>query len=330
MKKLTGKTTRRVIARRMTGGLAAMMVAGSMTASEADVLFDADTSEASILLAQAGGEGEGEGEAAASGEGEGEGEAAAGGEGEGEGEGAANLDPDTAFLSGLGFMEGHIRAGLALYEAGDIEAAKTHMGHPIEEKYDAVAERLEALELGGLKADLEALAAATEAEEDFAEVESLFENVRGKIEEARATYTPAQQVAGLVALTRVAGDEYTVAVAGGEISNLHEYQDSWGFLRTIEAEAAQMAESDDASVAQVGAAILDEVEATNAAYGDLQGEGDYAFDPSILYGAAARMEIAGLDLPAGEGEGSAGGEGEGEGEAAAASEGEGEGEGASQ
>jgi hypothetical protein len=280
----TDKTPRHVVARRLTGGLAALVTAGAMTTGHAQDANEPQAADDPILLAQASGEGEGE--------------ASAGGEGEGEG--AAGLEPDTAFLSGLGFMEGHIRAGLALYEAGDVEAAKTHMGHPIEEKYDAVADRLAELGLDGMKSDLEALAAAAEAEEDFSKVSSLFDTVHSGIEQARADYTPAQQVDGLIALTRVAGDEYKVAVAGGEVSNLHEYQDSWGFLRTIEHEARQMAESDDAAVAEVGAAIIEQIEATGAAFGDLQGQGGFEMEPGILYGAAARMELAATALADGE------------------------------
>lgn len=299
------KTTPRVVtARRVSafGGIAALATAGAMSADPATA--ETTPGDETYLLAQA--EGEGEGEAAASGEGEGEGEASAGGEGEGEG--SASLPPDVAFLSGLSFMEGHIRAGLTLYEAGDLEAARTHVGHPIEEKYDAVADTLEELGLARLRGEIEALAAAAESGADYAELEALFETVRATHEEARANFTPAQQVAGLVALTRTAGDEYTVAVEGGEISNLHEYQDSWGFLRVVETEAEQMVESDDAAIAGVGEALLEQVAATGPAFGDIQGEGDFEMEPSILYGAAARMDIAALELDAGEGEG----EGEGE------------------
>jgi hypothetical protein len=274
------------------GGLAALTATGAIAPDFAAAETGKDNQ--TYLLAQA--EGEGEGSA------------------EGEGEGTTRLDPDIAFLSGLSFMEGHIRAGLTLYEAGDLEAARTHVGHPIEEKYDAVAERLEDLGLGRLRDEISALAEAAEAGADYAEVEALFEIVRATHEEARANFTPAQQVAGLVALTRTAGDEYTVAVAGGEISNLHEYQDSWGFLRVVETEAQQMAESGDLAIAGVGEGLLDHVAKTLAAYGNIQGEGDFEMDPSILYGAAARMDIVALELESGEGTGeaSAGGEGEGE------------------
>ncbi|PZX12491.1 hypothetical protein LX81_03595 [Palleronia aestuarii] len=310
---------RLVTARRVSAltGLAALAAAGVISSSEAQAEGESAADE-SLILAQS----EGEGEASASAEGDG----AASVGGEGEAEGGASADPDTAFLSGLAFMEGHIRAGLALYEQGDLQAAKTHMGHPIEEKYDAVAERLAETGFDTLKEQISALAAATEAEAEYAEIEQQYAAMRETLEAVREGFSPAQQVAGLIDLTRVAGEEYTVAVEGGQLSNLHEYQDSWGFLRVVETEAREMANSEDALVAEVGRSLLEQVEATGAAFGDLQGEGAFEMDPSIIYGAAARMDLASSQLARAEGESAASGESEEEGEASAEGEGEGEGE----
>ena len=127
-------------------------------------------------------------------------------------------------------MEGHLRAGLALYEAGDLKAAKTHMGHPIEEKYDAVAAPLEEMGKGALRDRIEAIARAAEAEAPLSEVTKAYDAAVAVMNEVRGGMTPADQVMGLAALTRVAGAEYTVAVKGGEVSNLHEYQDSLGLF----------------------------------------------------------------------------------------------------
>jgi hypothetical protein len=148
--------------------------------------------------------------------------AAAGEGGEG-GEGGANLAPEVSLMRDLGFMTGHLRAGLALCEAGDFKAAKTHMGHPIKEKYGAVAKPLQERGFGDLKARLMALSAAVENEAGVDQVRN---------ESPRA---PADQLMGLAELTRVAADEYQLAInSDGSVKNLHEYQDSWGFLRTVE------------------------------------------------------------------------------------------------
>jgi hypothetical protein len=96
-------------------------------------------------------------------------------------------------------------------------------------------------------------------------------------------------------LTRIAAAEYDVAIADdGSVGNLHEYQDSWGFLRTVEAEAERLATSDDAAVAEAGTRILEQVRVTDAAFGDLAGASIPSADPSILFGAAARMDLAAM------------------------------------
>jgi len=223
--------------------------------------------------------------------------AAGEGEGEGEGEGgAAAMDPDVRFLRDLSFIEGHLRAGLALYRAGDLTAAKTHMGHPIKEKYDAVAERVQAEGRGELKAQIVALADAAEAGKDAAEVAAQFDLVKVMIDEMRGASAPKKQIMGLIALTRIAGDEYTVATEGGSISNLHEYQDSWGFMQVVADEVDALAASGDATVAGVADKLKGYVAATDAVFGDLQGQGDFTLDSGVLYGAAARMELAAARL----------------------------------
>ena len=267
------------VRRTLTLGTVLAGVAVAAPSVAGDAIAPEETARAEIRLASAAGEGEG---------GEGEG---------GEGEGSAGLaDPEQRLHRDLSFMEGHIRAGLALYEAGDLEAAKTHMGHPIEEKYAAVAAPLEAMGKGVLRDRIEAIAEAAEAEAPLAEVRANYDAVRATMEEVRSGMSPADQVLGLAALTRVAGEEYSVAVAGGEVSNLHEYQDSWGFLRVVETEARQMAESGDAAVAEAGREILGHLEATDAAFGDIQGQGSFEMKPSILMGAAARIELTGAGL----------------------------------
>ncbi len=277
-------------------------VVGFSAAAGSQDLGTWDSGGDRIVLAQASAEGEG----AASGEHEGEaGAAASEGEGaaaarevaaSGEGEGGGAGDPEQALQRDMSFMEGHMRAGLKLYEAGDLAAAKTHMGHPIEEKYGAVADPLADRGYDRLRQQIEAVAAATEAEAPFAEIKKAFDAARATMEEVRTGISPRDQLLGLVKLIRVAGDEYTVAVEGGTVSNLHEYQDSWGFLRVVQTELEQMAESDDAAVANVAGESLEYLEATDAAFGDIQGEGEMSLDPSLLYGAAARIELEALEL----------------------------------
>jgi hypothetical protein len=298
---------RRLVSARRTLALGTVAASALAAAADAGPATPDQAKDPRLILAQEGegtsapaSSGEGEG-VSAGGEGEGEGSSPGGeGEGEGEGEGAGqSLEPEVAFLRDLGFMTGHLRAGMALYEAGVLDEAKTHMGHPIEEKYDAVAPQLEQRGFGGLREELLALSGAAESGADAAEVRGLFDQVMATVDaaEAQSLATPRQQLLALAALTRIAGDEYAVAIAdNGSVGNRHEYQDSWGFMRTVEAEASRLAASDDPAVAEAGAKVLEQVRATGPAFGDLSGADVPSPDPSILYGAAARMELAALAL----------------------------------
>ena len=134
--------------------------------------------EPHTVLAQASGEGAASAESEASAPAV-EGEGAATGEGEGEGEGGGAGDQEQALQRDMSFIEGHMRAGLALYEAGDLAAAKTHMGHPITEKYGAVEAPLAERGFGRLRDQIIAVATATQAEAPFAEVRAAFDAARG-------------------------------------------------------------------------------------------------------------------------------------------------------
>lgn len=241
-------------------------------------------------------EGEGEGNAHAEGEGEGSTQAEGEGEGAAGGEGAGSGDSDHALQRDLSFMEGHLHAGMTLYEAGDLAAAKTHMGHPIEEKYGAVAEPLAERGFERLREQIKAVASATEAEAPVADVAEALKVVRATMEEVREGISVKDQVLGLAELVRVAGAEYAVAVEGGTVTNLHEYQDSWGFLRVVEAELRGIAESGDEGARHVAEEALEYLEQTDAAFGDIQGKGEMTLDPSLLYGAAAQIELEALEL----------------------------------
>jgi len=284
-KKRRTVTVRRTLA---MGTIAATTLGG---AAEAAGKVTPELSEAPDWIQVASAEGEDEGE--------GEGEAASHGEGEGEGEGeggGAMLAPEAGLIRDLGFMEGHLRAGMALYRTGDLAAANTHMGHPIEEKYGAVAEPLAARGLGRLEQELGALAAAAEAGAPADEIAAQYDTVLATIDEGRNGISAARNAAGLVALTRVAADEYTVATEGGQVSNLHEYQDSWGFLQVVADEASDLAGSGNPAAARAGKGMLAALEATDAVFGELQGGGDFEMDASVIYGAAARMQLAASGL----------------------------------
>jgi len=216
--------------------------------------------------------------------------------GGGEGEGGQAMVGDVDFLRDLGYLTGRLRVGLALAKEGDRTAARAHMGQPIAGKYEMVAERAKELGLDELRGDFAALSAATEADAPVAELERLYDKVMAGVDVAAAA-SPSDahdRLLALAELARIAAGDYSAAVEDAAISDLGEYQDAWGFVETIRVTAGHLAASDDARVAEAAQRIVGLASSMAPAFGDLQGNGIAELDPSLLYAAAARMELAAL------------------------------------
>jgi len=189
------------------------------------------------------GEGGEAGEAAQMGEaGEGgeAGEAGEAGEGGESGEGGAvgALPVEQRLV----FMAGHVEAGLALYRAGESEAAAPHLMHPVSETHADETAGLDAL--GFDPAPFEAVSAALEAGEAAETVEPQLAAAEANLAAMReaSDSDPAAQIAFLME-TAVA--EYTIAITDGAVTDPAEYQDAWGFVKVARDIAEGMEGADD-------------------------------------------------------------------------------------
>ncbi len=222
------------------------------------------------------------------------GEAGESGEG-GESGGIEQHSDTVALLTGLSLIEGHLRAGIALYRAGAADMAKTHMKHPKAEIYTD----LEPL-LGddGFAPELATLAEAVEGGSDVATADAAFDAVLEKIVYARSENhaSPRALFDAMMATMRVAADEYAIGVTDGAISNMHEYQDAWGFAHATRELAQSLTTSDDATVAAAAQKTLVALAETEAVFDGIAPEGTLNGDASALYGAAARIELAALSV----------------------------------
>jgi len=77
------------------------------------------------------------------------------------------------------------------------------------------------------------------------------------------------------------------------MSNLHNSEDRWGFLRVVEVQVKTTSKSENVRVAQTAAKILDYLRATDPANGDVQGQGATEMRPSPLYLAERLTEHLG-------------------------------------
>lgn len=203
--------------------------------------------------------GEGEsGESGESGEGEG-GESGESGEGEGgesgesgEGEGGHAMDM-LPVEKRLAFMTGHVKAGIALYRAGEPAMGAPHLLHPVSETHQAERAGLDAL---GFDASIfETVSAALEAGKPAAEVEPQLQAAEANL--AAVAAKAGGDTADIITyLMGVIVEEYTIAIGDGKVTDPGEYQDAWGFAHVARDHAASLpASSREEVIAEIDALI---------------------------------------------------------------------------
>ncbi len=231
----------------------------------------------------------------------------AGGEAEGagpEGEGAATagaglITDDTAYLTQLGLIRGHLAVGYALYRRDLPLLSETHMKHPREEIYASVVPAFDARGCDGFASDLTSLTEAVTARVAHEEVAAVYEGLTANIarcEQAAGTNDPAVLAKVIENLLRNAGVEYQVGIVDGAINNLHEYQDAWGFTQVADSWARSRAFTDSASAAAVAAQLQDIIAGLEGLWPSLNPERGVDGDAAQIFGAAARVQIAALPL----------------------------------
>lgn len=220
--------------------------------------------------------------------------------GEGEGEGGSSIDlakDEAAYLAQLGLIRGHLWVGYKLYQEGHIEMAKTHMKHPEDELYAGLKPVFEARKVNGFAKELHTLAKAVNEDKGEAAVKKAYIALQSRISESEQIDNKAARdvLLSISLMVRTAADEYAIGVKNGDVVNVHEYQDAYGFtevaierLDAIRSEQQELAKDDIANTRQ-WLLELRELWPTVDPKGKLQG------DASHLYGAAARIELAAMN-----------------------------------
>ena len=223
-----------------------------------------------------------------------------GGEGGEGGEAGHDEDMDAAveLLTDLGLIEGHLRAGITLYQAGFADQAITHMKHPQSEIYTELEAHLDQFDAPGFADELTALATAVEGGAPIGDAEAAFAAVLTRIEEARshAHAGGAGEAASVLGLVRVAAEEYHIGIVDGAVSSLHEYQDAWGFIQVARSVAEQMAGEDDVAEKAFGEKALAALDEVAPALPGVSPEGKPLGDAGMLLAAAAKIELAAYTL----------------------------------
>ena len=206
---------------------------------------------------------------------------------------------DAAYLTQLALIRGHLTVGTDLYREGARKAAATHMKHPEDEIYEDLEPALEARGVAGFEEELEALADLVTADAPVGEVEAAYEKLLQGIDRAAqgaADKDAATTFKVIVGLLRTAAEEYEEAVQDGKVVNAHEYQDALGFVRVAKDLAAGLDPAGRAEVIEALAVAKSQFEAIEPAWPSVVPPEEVPAKASLIYGAAARIEIAALDI----------------------------------
>jgi hypothetical protein len=144
----------------------------------------------------------------------------------------------TDFITNAEYIRGHLEQALANKQAGDIELAIAHAGHPIEEVYTLMEGPLAEVapqRAEDLREALEDLPNSIES--DTAQVVGQkVSDINGMLDEAVEVFAGgeveelATKAGVITGLLETAGLEYSEAVENGQIIEMIEYQDASAFI----------------------------------------------------------------------------------------------------
>jgi hypothetical protein len=214
---------------------------------------------------------------------------------QGESGSVASGDDTVDLLAGLLQIEGHLATGFALWADGDHDNGQAHMGHPKAEVYEAIEHEIEELGQPQFEGELDELVDAAANGKDQATLDGIRAEIQAAVAAARTAAVakdPRDDFTALVLLIRKAGGEWAEGVVEGNIANLHEYQDAWGFVQAARARATDLAASPDAAVKAAADAVLAALDSLAPALPAVTPTGVVGGDAGLFAATAARIELA--------------------------------------
>ena len=127
----------------------------------------------------------------------------------------------------LAFMSGHVSAGIALYHAGELKMAASHLMHPVSET--PADERIGLNDIGFNLEIFESVSAALETHESEAILLPLLEEAEKHLDVMREK-AGGDPIKIIRFLLETSVEEYSVGVRDGKLTDVGEYQDAFGFV----------------------------------------------------------------------------------------------------
>jgi hypothetical protein len=104
------------------------------------------------------------------------------------------------------------------------------------------------------------------------------------------------RLGAITQLLRSAAQEYGEAYGEGGIENEAEYHHSWGFVQVARRMAEDLKSSGNAVVSEAATKALEQIALIEPAWPAMKAPEARPVDPTVLFGAAARIEIASLKV----------------------------------
>ena len=221
-----------------------------------------------------------------------------GGEGGEGGQNVSLLTDDAAYLAQLGLVRGHLWVGIQLYKHGHQSMADTHMKHPSDELYSAIMPAMKARGHDGFALQLTALSDSVSARASIAEVELRHnELVKAIAEVEQADQLSLETILlSIEKMVRTSADEYAIGVTNGHISNMHEYQDALGFVEIARQRLAGLNDKQRLAGPEAIAEVQQQLDKIESLWPSLDPNGKIDGNASLLYGVAARIQLAVLEI----------------------------------
>lgn len=138
-------------------------------------------------------------------------------------------------------MLGHLEASRANLERGNWTLAQAHAAHPTAEYWASIEGTLEQFGLQGIRQQLDAYLQATQGQSSDAlqrnqAAQDALRQALDSVLQRAGSDASTLRAAALASLAEAVATELAEAVEDGQIANIEEFQDAWGFFQVLRSE----------------------------------------------------------------------------------------------
>ncbi|MGB8621182.1 MAG: hypothetical protein WCD16_00050 [Paracoccaceae bacterium] len=198
-------------------------------------------------------------------------------------------------LAELDLLEARLNLATELKAAGLDDAAAAAQDRVFETFENDVEDKLNDHMIEEIEKALFHMGGAIEGGGDLSAARNAVQHELDEVREDANAGLP-ERFGAVARLVRNATGQYAASIEDGRIAELDHYRDARALLALARARTGTLAATGDAEAANIAAEITAQLDLMEPAVADLTPNPEAAVDTSILYGAAARVEISAQKL----------------------------------